>query len=122
MKTGLDLIPADVRARFMVQEKNHACAILAGDFRDEFKDICDALRAFTLRKSQILTPGGRKTDIADSIDKFLNSRGWAERSFDTKIVVDKDEWPTPTHSIDNFKNRIGIEVEWNNKDPFMTGT
>jgi hypothetical protein len=39
MKTGLDLIPADVRARFMVQEKNHACAILAGDFRDEFKDI-----------------------------------------------------------------------------------
>ena len=25
----------------------------------------------------------------------------------------------PTHKIDNFKNRVGVEVEWNNKDPFF---
>jgi hypothetical protein len=32
--------------------------------------------------------------------------------------VDGVEYPSPTHGIDNFKNRIGVEVEWNNKDPF----
>jgi hypothetical protein len=26
--------------------------------------------------------------------------------------------PVPTHKIDNFKNRIGLEVEWNNKTEF----
>ena len=26
---------------------------------------------------------------------------------------------SPTHSIDCFKNRIALEIEWNNKDPFF---
>ena len=26
--------------------------------------------------------------------------------------------PIPTHKIDNFKNRVGVEVEWNNKTEF----
>src|SRR5262249_6745971 len=25
---------------------------------------------------------------------------------------------SPTHHVDYFKNRIAIETEWNNKDPF----
>ncbi len=40
------------------------------------------------------------------------------RAFDTKIVVDGKEIPSPTHKIDNFKNRVGVEVEWNNKTEF----
>lgn len=26
---------------------------------------------------------------------------------------------SPTHKIDCYKNRIALEVEWNNKDPFF---
>ena len=26
---------------------------------------------------------------------------------------------SPTHEVDCFKNRVGLEVEWNNKDPFF---
>jgi len=34
------------------------------------------------------------------------------------IVVDGEAFPTPTHKIDNYRNHIGIEVEWNNKTEF----
>jgi hypothetical protein len=34
------------------------------------------------------------------------------------ILVDSQEYPAPTHKIDNFKNRVGIEVEWNSKTEY----
>ena len=115
---SLDLIPPKLRKRFHFEERGHACAILSADFSNEFQDICECLRAFTLKKSHIAEPGGSKSKVAKEIDGFLGGRGWAERKFDTKVTVDKKDWETPTHKVDNFKNRIGVEVEWNNKDPF----
>ena len=41
-----------------------------------------------------------------------------EKSFDTKIVVDLHEMASPTHKVDCFKNKVALEIEWNNKDPF----
>ena len=34
-------------------------------------------------------------------------------------MVDKNVSETPTHKIDCYKNRIALEIEWNNKDPFF---
>jgi hypothetical protein len=34
-------------------------------------------------------------------------------------VVDGAERESPTHSVDCFKGRVALEVEWNNKDPFF---
>ena len=54
----------------------------------------------------------------------VEGRGWAERKFNIKIDVDGNPVPIPTHKIDNFKQLqgqargVGLEVEWNNKDPF----
>lgn len=115
---GLDLIPESLQARFKFEERDHACAILARDFPSEFKDVLDCLSAFTLKKSAILTPGGGRSPIPKAIDGFLVQRGWDEESFDIKIEVGGKQIPIPTHSIDNFKNRVGIEVEWNNKTEF----
>jgi hypothetical protein len=33
-------------------------------------------------------------------------------------VIDDAKMENPTHGIDCFKNRVALEVEWNNKDPF----
>jgi hypothetical protein len=115
---GLDLIPPALLAKYKFEERDHACAILARDFPSEFQDIVDCLKAFTLKKSPILTPGGGRSPIPIAIDGFLFQRGWKEKSFDITIAVDGELIPIPTHSIDNFKNRIGIEVEWNNKTEF----
>jgi Restriction endonuclease BglII len=115
---GLASIPQGVRNRFRIEERGHACAILASDFPNEFQDIVDCLEGFRLRKSHILAPGQGKSPISIALDDFLRGRGWVEKSFDIKINVDGNPVPIPTHSIDDFKNGIGLEVEWNNKTEF----
>jgi hypothetical protein len=115
---GLNLIPARLRKRFRFEERHHAISILAVDFEEEFHDLLLCLEAFHLKKSEILTPGGGRSPIPKAIDGFLVKRRWAEKRFDIKITVDENPIPIPTHKIDNFKNRIGVEVEWNNKTEF----
>lgn len=114
-----DLVPSDVRRLYEVHEWRHACAILAQDFPAEWQDLIEVLRGFRLLRSYIEVPGGNKSRVAGAIDSAFYQRGWAERSFQTEIVVDKQVNPSPTHSIDCFRNHVGIEVEWNNKDPFL---
>ncbi|MEL0614840.1 BglII/BstYI family type II restriction endonuclease [Marinomonas arenicola] len=104
---------------YEIFDYNHATAILRQDFPSEWDDLVSLLSSFSLTKEDILTPGGRKSPMAGKLDGFLYQRGWEERWFNTSVVVDGYEMNTPTHGIDCFKNRIGIEVEWNNKDPFF---
>ena len=115
---GLDLIPEELRQRYRFDEREHACAILANDFPDEFTDILDCLDAFRLRRSYIAIPGGSRSQVPITIDRFLWKRGWREKSFRIDIKIDEQSVPIPTHKIDNFKNRVGVEVEWNNKTEF----
>jgi len=115
---GLELLPAFIRDNYEVHEWKHACAILHHDFPVEWNDLVDLLMQFRLHRSQIVTPGGSKSDVSTAIDKFLYERGWRERKFATKIVVDATEIESPTHKVDCFKNGIALEIEWNNKDPF----
>jgi Restriction endonuclease BglII len=115
---ALGAVPRRIRRRYHVEERGHASAILAGDFPSEFADIVDCLGEFVLRKSHILTPGGGRSPVSAALDGFLHGRGWREKSFDIKITIDGKPVPIPTHKIDNFKNEIGLEVEWNNKTEF----
>jgi len=114
----LEVIPRKVRAKYRIEERGHASAILAGDFPQEFADVIQCLENFVLKKSHILTPGGGKSPISTTLDRFLHKRGWREKSFDINITLDGSPVPVPTHKIDNFKNRVGLEVEWNNKTEF----
>lgn len=114
------LVPPDVASRYHIQEWRHGIAILSSVYPDEWKDILETLREFRLLRSAILEPGGRKSpNISGKIDGSLYARGWKEKSFDTKITVDDQQHPSPTHAVDCFKNRIALEMEWNNKDPFF---
>jgi len=93
---GIGLIRKSVRNRYAVEERGHACAILAGDFKSEFKDLMDCLDSFTLTKSHITKPGGNRSTISIDLDSFFFERGWTPKAFDTKIVVNAGEWPVPT--------------------------
>jgi len=115
---SLDLIPPGLHQLYRFEERHHATSILATDFKEEFDDFLLCLKGFRLKKSDILTPGGGRSPIPKAIDGFLGERKWAEKRFDIKITVDEKPIPIPTHKIDNFKNRVGIEVEWNNKTEF----
>ncbi len=114
----IELIPENLRTLYEVHEWKHACAVLKSDFSAEWKDIIEVLSAFRLRKTDIKTPGGGKSPISSKLDGEFFKRGWIEKAFDTKVVVDEKPHENPTHKIDCYKNRIALEVEWNNKDPF----
>jgi hypothetical protein len=112
------LVPDDIAARYDVCEWRNGLAILSAARPDEWRDICEVLRGFRLLKSDIVSPGGSKSDIAKKIDRHFEALGWREKQFDTRIVVDGAEYASPTHKVDCYKNRVALEVEWNNKDPF----
>lgn len=116
---AIDSLPQFITRNYQCMESNHATAILQKDFPNEWRDLIEVLSNFRLFRSAILTPGGRKSSIADSLDRELYSRGWQEKQFKTSIVVDDETRHTPTHKIDCYKNRVAIEIEWNNKDPFF---
>jgi len=111
-------VPAFLREHYEVGEWRHAVSILAADFPDEWTDIITVLSGFRLFRSEILKPGGRKSGVSTRIDEALMELGWTEQCFETKIVVDDTVLESPTHKVDCFKNGVGLEIEWNNKDPF----
>lgn len=76
------------------------------------------LTAFRLLRSDITQPGGRKSPIAQKLDDQFLERGWREQQFATGIIVDNTTYETPTHKVDCVKERVALEIEWNNKDPF----
>ncbi len=115
----LDNLPVEIRNLYEVYEWRHASAILKDDFSAEWNDIIEVLRSFRLLRSDVRAPGGGKSPISLKIDGQFYRRGWVEKAFDTKMVIDGQPLDSPTHSIDCFKNQIGLEIEWNNKDPFF---
>ncbi len=116
---GIKDIPREIFTKFEIHEWKHSIAILKNDFPEEWNDITEMLKDFSIDPLWISAPGGRKSQIADRIDQFLAARGWVEKGFDTAITVDNMKYDSPTHKIDCFKNSIALETEWNNKDPFF---
>lgn len=130
-----DLLPDFVRNHYEVHEWRHAGAILAHDFPIEWQDIIETLNGFRLLKQEIMTPGGNDSAIAKRLNGPLRTRGWAERGFRTREIVEhieraagprqetrivqQDEMESRTHKVDCFKHEVAVEVEWNNKDPFF---
>ena len=115
---GLELLPDFLREHYEIHEWKHACAILKNDFPEQWKDICEVLTDFRFMRSWINVGGGRKSKVSEAIDSGLYARGWKEKHFDTEIHVDGTAIASPIHSVDCFKNRIALEIEWNNERPF----
>lgn len=111
-------VPQFVQENYDCHEWKHASAILAHDFANEWSDIISLLEDFRLNESWLTKGGGNKSPISKWVDGYLGQRGWIEKQFRTAIEVDDTRIDSPTHKVDCFKNRIALEVEWNNKDPF----
>lgn len=116
---GTELLPQYIQDKYEVYEWKHACAILKQDFPSEWKDVIDVLKNFKLLRSSLIVAGGSKSKISEAIDTRLYDLGWVEKQFDTEIIVDSKQIKSPTHKVDCFKNRVALEIEWNNKDPFF---
>ena len=116
---AITTFPEIIQTGYEIHEWRHASAILASDFPEELTDICDVLSRFRLCKTFLTTPGGRKSKISEWIDSEPYRKSWIEKKFDTAFVVDNNPIESPTHAVDCYKNRVALEIEWNNKDPFF---
>jgi len=115
---GTEHLPKVIQQNYELHEWRHATAILQNDFPNEYADVVDVLSRLRIRKSWLEVGGGNKSELAKWIDHELGLKKWTPKNFDTKISVDGKETESPTHEIDCFKNRVALELEWNNKDPF----
>lgn len=116
---AIDLFPNFIKDNYEIHEWKHATTILQGDFSNEWSDLVSLLTEFRLKKSWITIGGGRKSKVSEYLDGYLGRRGWIEKGFDTKVIVDEVESTSPTHKVDCYKNKIALEIEWNNKDFFF---
>lgn len=121
------VLPAEVRNHWSFMESNSAAAVMQAVCPQEWADIVEVLSTYRLDPNSWLKAGGNRGDIAAQIDSEFSQRGWREMRLDLEtkgILYLKDgkkfgELP-PVHQegylVDNFKNRVVLDVEWNAKD------
>jgi hypothetical protein len=107
------------QGRFDQQPYYHALEILSTAFPTEYDQLCEWMETFTFQRSEIESGGGARSNISKRIDDFFLARGWSKKNFDIGAQIDGKVTSSETHTIDNYKNKIGIEVEWNNKTEFF---
>jgi hypothetical protein len=121
-------IPDHIDARYKWREWRNAISVLEGAYPEEWDDIRTVLTDFRLCKSHLAVGGGNKSKIAVALDKHFTDLGWDETGFETRVGVTQvprsgdpvlDQYESPTHKVDSYKNHVGVEVEWNNKDTFF---
>ncbi len=121
------IIPVNARNHWAFMETNSASAVMKAVCPVEWADIVDVLSNYRLDPKFWLKAGGNRGDIADQIDGEFYKKGWRETRLDIEtrgILLDKDntkidELPVirqEGYLVDNFKNRIVLDVEWNAKD------
>lgn len=122
-----NVLPADARDHWAFMETNSAAAIMKAVCPMEWSDIVDVLQNYRLDPRFWLKAGGNRGDIAAQIDSHFHQKGWRETRLDLEtkgILYSKDGEKigelTPSYQegylVDNFKNRIVLDVEWNAKD------
>jgi Restriction endonuclease BglII len=101
---ALSVVPRDVQTRYQIEERRHACAILAADFPTEFADLIECLRQFELVRSEVTAPGEGKTKIAARFDRFLADpkRGWAPKRTAIAMTVNGVTKKMDTHEVVEF--------------------
>jgi len=117
------MLEALEHAGFDVATRNHARAILTGDFPASFKGLIDTLLKFRLSAPEIIGSGGGQAASTMRLRDALYDIGWGKHKFIIQTIVDGDERESISHEIDHVlrtpAGTIALEIEWNNKDPFF---
>lgn len=110
-------------AGFDIETRNHAEAILKGDFPDVVDDLAAGLLGFELPAKEIIKSGGGQAASTMRLRDGLYRKGWKKHEFVVQTIVDGAEREAKSHEIDHVKTHqngtLALEIEWNNKDPFF---
>jgi hypothetical protein len=110
-------------AGFDVATRNHAGAILAGDFADEARGLEEALARFRMTAREVIQSGGGHAEPTMRLRDALVAGGWRKHTFVVRTIVDGVEREAISHEVDHAlrcaRGTLALEIEWNNKDPFF---
>ena len=128
-----DYLPDAVRDRYKFAETRNAASILRVTNPFAFEEIMEALNDFSLHTDDLIVPGGQESNLAARLNSAFRSRGWREARVDTRIglvlrlspyvpagetgfVEVETETLNTGYKVDNFRDRVALDVEWNAKD------
>jgi hypothetical protein len=108
---------------FEIAFRAHAKAILSVDFPEALSELESALLGLTIPIEEIIAGGGGETKGTQRLRKALNALSWIKTEFEIKKTINGEEHEWISHQIDHVrelaKYKIALEIEWNNKDPFL---
>lgn len=133
------VFPQTVLGKYRFLEIGSAAQIASVVDKGAFNDVVDVLEGFNLTSQLLLTKGGSRGPIPRLIDGAFESRGWIEARVDlykraflfpgqNSPTVENDplgaranevlisETYQQGYSVDNVKDRMALDVEWNPKD------
>lgn len=105
----------------------YADLILREAFPERFEQLVSTLDEYTISVDELLRGGGSRATHTARFDDTLAKHGWGKRNISISRLIDgKPLHVTRGHEIDMFAEAsatdaypgIGVEMEWNNKDPF----
>lgn len=126
-------LPASVVARYDVIETRNASAVFQASAPGLLAELVTVLDGFRFDVERIVRGGGSKHFISGELDEAFRVFGWREAKFRQQLTTELVLNPYKPvgerhksvrtsvseyegHQIDNVKERIGLDVEWNPKD------
>lgn len=127
------VVQESLRTRYRFIEVRNAAAIFLATNPTVFEEFEAALTTFELLPEDLIQPGGQETQLARRFNTSFRDLGWREARVDTDIELslrimpyapagEKEAAVTSTrvankgYKVDNFKERIALDLEWNAKD------
>ncbi|MBV6757801.1 BglII/BstYI family type II restriction endonuclease [Rhodococcus opacus] len=125
--------PAATRNRYKFLEVRNATAVLKASNPECFGDLHAVLQRFEVYSSDIITPGGSRGQIPIRLDKAFELKGWSAVRINTEFKLVGERKLSATRreyeerflessvsnqgfEVDNLKQRVALDVEWNAKD------
>lgn len=99
-----------------------ADSIMGDHFTDALSEIEGVLNGFYIDESQIIEGGGGLSTITQTLGNTLKMAGWIKENIVSEHHVRGKILTSESHEVDHYKSfkqgNVGLEIEWNNKDPF----
>ncbi|MDP3749283.1 MAG: BglII/BstYI family type II restriction endonuclease [Phenylobacterium sp.] len=108
---------------FQVEFQSHAKAILGVDFPAAAEELETALLSTTIPIEEIIAGGGGESRGTQRLRRALAALGWLKTTFTIEKRINGVPRESQSHEVDHVRDfdggqRIALEIEWNNKDPF----
>ena len=98
-------------------------SIIKDHFQDAVSELSEVLNSFTITETQLISAGGGLSSITQQLRGLLYEHNWTKINIASEHKVRDRVLKSESHEIDHYKEfskgNIGLEIEWNNKDPFF---